>query len=90
MPVPERFLMGAVALAGIFMLVLACRSGRICSVGWCYEADENPVSYGLTFALTIFIVIFCAAEAAGYPPAEVFDVLGLGWINSFCRACGHA
>jgi len=90
MPMPARFFMGAVALAGICMLVLACRSGRICSVGWCYEADENPVSYGLTFALTIFIVIFCAAEAAGYPPAEVFDVLGLGWINSFCRACGHA
>ena len=90
MPMPARFFMGAVALCGICMLVLACRSGRICSVGRVYEADENPVLYGLTFALDIFIVIFCAAEAAGYPPAEVFDVIGLGWINSFCRACGNA
>jgi hypothetical protein len=90
MPMPARFFMGAVALCGICMLVLACRSGRICSVGRCYEADQNPVSYGLTSALDIFVVILCAAEAAGYPPAEVFDVIGLGWINSFCRACGHA
>jgi hypothetical protein len=90
MPVPERFLMGAVALAGIFMLVLACRSGRICSVGRVYEADENPVSYGLTFALQILIIIFCASEAAGVAPAKVFDVIGLGWINSFCRLCGQA
>ncbi len=58
MPMPARFFLGAVALCGICMLVLACRSGRICSVGRCYEADENPVSYGLTFALNIFVVIF--------------------------------
>ncbi len=62
MPMPARFFMGAVALCAICMPVLACRSGRICSVG--READQNPVSYGLTFALDVFVVIFCAAEAA--------------------------
>ncbi len=60
------------------MLVLAFRSGQFCSVGRCCEADENPVLYGLTSRLDIFVVIFCAAEAAGYPPAKVFDVFGLG------------
>ncbi len=82
--------MGAIALFQIFMLVLAVRSGRICSVGRTYDADENPLSYGLTFALQIFIVVLAGSEAVGYPPAKVFDFLGLGWVNSFCRVCGHA
>jgi hypothetical protein len=32
-------------------------------VGWCYEADENPVAYGLTFALNIFVVIFLCGRS---------------------------
>jgi hypothetical protein len=43
-----------------------------------------------SFASHILIVVLCVGGAAGYPPSEVLDLVGFGWLNSFFVAFQHA
>jgi hypothetical protein len=84
MGVPGRFIMGAFALFFVWTLVRDWRRGKTYGgAGWSFDADDNPLMYGLTYASHVFIVVLFAAGAAGYRPSEVLDAFGLGWINSF-------
>jgi hypothetical protein len=44
----------------------------------------------LAFATYMFCVAMKIAGAAGYSPPEFLDIVGLGWINSFCFASRHS
>jgi hypothetical protein len=80
---PGRFIMGAFALFIVWTLMRAWRSGRIYSGMWRYNADDDPVMYTLMFTGHIFVVAVFAAGAAGYSPAEFFDIVGLGWLTPY-------
>jgi len=87
---PGRFIAVAMALFVIWTLVRAWRSGAIRDGVWTFYADDNPVLYTLAFASHMLIVAMFVAVAAGYTPAEFFDMVGLGWINTICPSCRHA
>ena len=88
---PGRFIMGAFALFFIWTLVRDWRRGRTYGGGgWSFGVDDNPVMYALTYVSHIAVTLLFLAGAAGYPPSEVLDYVGLGWINSFHAATRHA
>ncbi len=68
----------------------AWRTGNIYSETSRFNVEDNPLLYTVGFTVHAGIVIFLVACAAGYRPAEILDLMGLGWVNSFCFACGHA
>jgi len=80
MSMSGRFVMGAFALFIIWTLVSAWRTGRIRSGVWRFTADDDPIMYALTFGGHIFVVAMMAAGAAGYSPAEFFDMVGLSFL----------
>jgi hypothetical protein len=80
---PGRFIMGAFALFFVWTLVRAWRTGWIYDGVWRFNADDNPAMYGLEFAGRIFLIAMFVAGAAGYSPAEFFDMVGLGWLNPY-------
>jgi hypothetical protein len=80
---PGRFIMGAFALFFVWTLVRAWRSGWIYDDMWRFNADDNPVMYAFEFAARIFLVAMFVAGAAGYSPAEFFDMAGIGWLKPY-------
>ena len=84
MPMPGRIIMGALAICAVWGLLRAWRNGWIYSgAGWGrFYADKNPILYTLGLATNVFILTMCVACAAGYTPAQFFDMVGLGWLNS--------
>lgn len=87
---PGRFIMAGLAVFVIWTLVRAWRTGVIRDGIWLFDADNNPFMYALAFATHILIVVLFAAGAAGYPPSEVLNLLGFGWMNAICPSCRHA
>ncbi|HTV38553.1 MAG TPA: hypothetical protein VMF12_19145 [Xanthobacteraceae bacterium] len=87
---PGRFIMAGFAVFVLWTLVRAWRTGIIRDGIWLFDSDDKPFMYALAFASHSFIVVLFAAGAAGYPPSEVFDFVGLGWLNSFFLAMRHA
>jgi hypothetical protein len=86
---PGRFIMAGLALFIVWTLVRAWRTSVIRDGIWTFDADDNPIMYAVAFGVRIGLVIFLAGCAAGYPPSEVADALGIGWMNSLHQTLRH-
>jgi hypothetical protein len=74
-----RLVLGALAVFVAWTMVRAWRSGVIFSEGRGYDIDENPTIYSLGLAVHGGIVIYCAALAAGFTNADIWQCLL--WLN---------
>ena len=87
---PGRIIMAAFALFIAWTLLRAWRTGRVYSGMWSFDADENPVMYGLMLAGHAFILALFVWTAAGYGPQSFLDLFGPGWLDSFRHVARHA
>ena len=75
MPIYGRVVMGVLAVFVLWTVQRAWRSGVLYSRGTPYVLDDNPTMYTIGVVVHIAMAIYCAALAAGFTNAELWQFL---------------